>query len=129
MTRVQVNRSANTSVIVKLAIESRRPFKIAINYGNGSYTVKPFEKPNGTDRKFLAQDMYAFPPQILPCDQIDLPYSRYMNTSFAPVARLFKDMFNIESYNIVWLDSQPPCKKLRSWIYVKISSRFLLRSL
>ena len=79
-----------------------------INHGNGSYTDIPFDKPNGAERKFLAQDMYALPPQILPCDQIDLPDLRYLNTDFVPVAHPFKDSFNIESYDSVWFDKQPP---------------------
>ena len=111
MARVQVNSNAKTGVVGKLSIESRGPFRVVTNHGNGSYTVKPFDKPNGAERKFLAQDMYALPPTILPCDQIDLPDLRYMNTDFAPVAHPFKDAFNIESYNSIWFDKQPPLTK------------------
>ena len=101
MARVQVNSNAKTGIVGKLSIKLRGPFKVAINHGNGSYTVVTFDKPNGTKRNFLAQDMYALPPQILPCDQINFPDLRYMNNNFAPVTHPFKDSFNIESYNSI----------------------------
>ena len=119
MARVQVNSNAKTGVVGKLSIESRGPFKVAIDHGNGSYTVVPFDKPNGTKRKFLAQDMYALPPQILPYDQVDLPDLRYMNNDFAPVTHPFKDSFNIESYNSIWFEKQPPSSKPTLQVYVK----------
>lgn len=81
MARVHVNSNTKTGVVGKLSIESRGLFKVTINHGNGSYTVVPLDKPNEATRKFLAQDMYTLPPQILPCNQIDLPYLRYMNTN------------------------------------------------
>jgi len=82
-----------------------------VNHGNGSYTVVPFDRPDAATRKFLAQDMYALPPQILPCDQVDLLDLRYMNNDFAPITHPFKDSFNIESYNSIWFEEQPPSSK------------------
>ena len=76
------------------------------DHGNGFYTVKPFDKPDSTVHKFLAQDLYALLPQILPCVDVDLPNCCYLNTDFAPVKPPFKDNFDIESYNSMWLDNQ-----------------------
>ena len=59
----------------------------------------------------MAQDMYASPPQILPCDDINLPDLRYLNSDYAPVKHPFKDIFNIESYNSMWLDKYTPVHK------------------
>ena len=42
---------------------------------------------------------------MLPCDDVDLPDFRYLNTDFTPVKHPFKDNFNIESYNSIWLDN------------------------
>jgi len=95
----------------KISIESRGPFKVTVNHGNGSYTGVPFDKPNGTKRNFLAQEMYALLPQFLPCDQIDLPDLRYMSNDYAPVTHLFKDSFNVESYKSIWSDEKPPSSK------------------
>ena len=81
-------------MVGKLAIEARCPFYITIDHENESYSVKPFDKPDAPSRKFMAQDVHALPPQILPCDDIDLPDLCYLNQSF-------KDVFNIESYNSV----------------------------
>ena len=54
MVRVQVNGNAKTGVVGKLSIESRGPFRVTMDHVNGSYTVVPFDKPNGAARKFLA---------------------------------------------------------------------------
>ena len=74
------------------------------NHCNDSHSVQPFDKPEGALRKFLAYDIYALPPQILPCADIDLSDFRYLYTDFAPVKHPFKDLFNTESYNSMWLD-------------------------
>ena len=105
MSRLQANSNTKTGVAAALSIKSRGSFKVINNHVNGSYTVKPFDKPNGADRNFLGKDMYALPSQILPCDQIDLPNLQYMNTYLAPVTHLFKNVFNIESCNSIRFDS------------------------
>ena len=111
MARVEVQSSAKNEVVGKLAIESRGPFRIITDHDNGSYTVQPFDKPDAATRKFMAQDLYALPREILPCDDIDLPDFRYLNNDFAPVKHPFKDAFNIESYNSMWLDKSIPVTK------------------
>ena len=99
MVHVQIKSFKETGTVGKLAIEARGPFRVLEDHGNGSYSVQPFNKPDSAVRNFFAQDMYALPPQILPCADINLPYIRYLNTDFAPVKHPFKDNFNIESYN------------------------------
>lgn len=58
MDRVQVKSSSTTGVVRKLAIEARGPFRITTDHGNGSYSVKPFDKPDAPSKKFMAQDIY-----------------------------------------------------------------------
>ena len=106
MARVQVKSSKTTGTVGKLDIEARGPFRVLEDHGNGSYSVQPFDKPDSAVGKFLAQDMYALPPQILPCADVDLPDFRYFNTNFAPIKHQFKENFNIESYNSMWLDNK-----------------------
>ena len=106
MARVQVQSSKDKQVVGKLSIEARGPYRIVEDHGNGSYWVQKFDKPDGVLRKFMGQDLYALPPQILPCDDIDLPDFRYLNSNFTPVKHPFKDSCNIESYNSMWLDDQ-----------------------
>ena len=126
MARVQVKSSKTTGTVGKLAIEARGPFRVPENHGNGSYSVQPFGKPDSAVGKFLAQDMYALPPQILPCTDVDLPDFRYLNTNFAPIKHPFKDNFNIESYNSMWLDnksivSKPVCQVCGDNIFKNVS--------
>ena len=82
-----------------------------MNHGNGSCTVVPFDRPDAATHKFLAQDMYALHLQIMPCEQVDLPDLQYMNNNFIPVTHPFKDSINIESYNSIWFEEQPPSSK------------------
>jgi hypothetical protein len=70
--------------------------------------VNSDKKADSAIRKFLAQDIYALSPQILPCDPVDLPDLRYLNTNYAPVKHPFKASFDVESYNSMWFDEQPP---------------------
>lgn len=105
MAWVQVNSNMKTGVVWKLAIELRRPFKVTTYHGNMSYTVNPFNKPDGVHHKCFAHDMYTLPPQNLPCDQIDLQYLQYMSTIFVPAAHIFKYGLNIERYNSVLFNS------------------------
>ena len=107
MDRVQVKSVAKTGTVGKFSIESREPLCVILDHNNGSYSVQPFDKLDGAIRKFLAQDMYALPPKILPCNPIDLPNLRYLNTNYSPVKHPFKTSFDIESYNSMWFDQQP----------------------
>lgn len=70
--------------------------------------MKPFDKPDTVSKKFLAYDLYVLPPQILPCDEIDLVDLMYLNTDFASVTHPFKTSVDIESYNNTWFDKEPP---------------------
>ena len=70
--------------------------------------MKPFDKSDAASRKFLAQDLYALTPQILPYNEVDLVDLRYLNTDFAPVAHPFNSSFDIEIYNSMWFDDHPP---------------------
>ena len=111
MARVQVKSSAAQDKVGKLSIESRGPFKITEDHNNSSYTMVPFDKPDGAPRKYMAQDIYALPPQILPCNDIDLPDFRYLNSDCVPVKHPFLDEFKIECYNSMWIDPKAPIVK------------------
>lgn len=106
MAHVQVQSDKDKQVVGKLSIEARGPYRIVEDHGNGSYSVQQFDKPDVVIRKFMGQNLYALPPQILPCDDIDLPDFCYLNSDFAPVKHPFADSFNIENYNNMWLDDQ-----------------------
>ena len=51
----------------------------------------------------MVQVMYALPQQTLSCSDIDLP-NVYFNSDFTPVKHPFKDAFDIQSYNSMWLE-------------------------
>lgn len=108
MARVQVKSDNKTSTVDKLSIEPPGLFRIVTDHNNGLYLVQPFDKSDSAIRKFLAQDMYELPPQILPCDPIDIPDLRYLNTEYAPVKHAFKTVFDIKGSNIMWFEQHPP---------------------
>lgn len=99
-----MNSSAANQVVGKLNIKPRGSFRVIENHNIRSNSVQPFDKPDGAIMKCMAYaHMYALPLQNLPCDDVDLPEFRYLNLDFAPVKHLFKDNFNIKSYNSMWL--------------------------
>ena len=66
-----------------------------------------YGKPQSSLQKFMSADLYLLPPQILPCEHVDTPTLRYLNTDFAPLRHPFGKDFNIESYNTSWLEDKP----------------------
>ena len=51
--------------------------------------------------------IYLLPPLILPCDEVDTPDLRYLNTDFAPnLKHPFHRDFDIEAYNTKWFDDE-----------------------
>ena len=48
------------------------------------------------------------PPAIFPCEHLDTPDIRYLNSEFAPIKNPFDDTADIESYNTSWFKDQPP---------------------
>ena len=75
--------------------------------GNSAYNVRRYGKPDGPLYKYMTQDLYLLPPTILPCEQMDTPDMRYLNSDFAPRKQPF-DNLDIESYNTKWFDDAPP---------------------
>ena len=106
MARVEVKSSKSLGTVGKLDIEDRGFLQVLEDHGNVSYSVQHFDKPSSAVRKFLAQDMYGLPPQILPCPYIEWSDFRYLNTYVVPVQQPFKDNLNIESYNSMCLDDK-----------------------
>ena len=47
----------------------------------------------------------------MPCDPVDLPDLRYLDTDYALVKHPFKPAFDIESYNSMWFDQHQPSTK------------------
>lgn len=111
MALVHVTSKVANGVVGKVDIKARGPFCIIEDHYNGSYSMHPFNKSDSVIIKFMAQDLYILPPQILPCDDIDLPDFRYLNSDFAHIKHPLKDTFNIESYNSMWLDDTMQTRK------------------
>lgn len=58
----------------------------------------------------MAEDLYLLPPQILPCEHIDTPNLRYLNSEFALLRPLFRKGFDIKIHNLAWFDDKPPSR-------------------
>mmetsp|Transcript_30102 Transcript_30102/g.28997 ORF Transcript_30102/g.28997 Transcript_30102/m.28997 type:complete len:86 (+) Transcript_30102:3-260(+) len=68
------------------------------------------EKPDSALRKFMTEDVYILSPDILPCEHLDTPDMRYINSDFTPDKYPFDNTADIESYNINWYDDKPPSR-------------------
>ena len=105
MARVAVQSDKSAQKVAKLVYKSKGPFVIVSDTGFGSYLCRKYGRPNGKTRKYLTEDLYLLPPQILPCDEIDTPDLRYLNSDFAPhLKHPFHNSFDIEAYNTKWFD-------------------------
>ena len=78
--------------------------------GFSSYMVRRYAKPERSLRKFMTEDLYMLPPAIFPCEHLDTPGMRYINSDFAPIKHPFDNTVDIESYNINWYDDKPPSR-------------------
>ena len=56
----------------------------------------------------MTQVLYLLLPTILPCEHLDTPDMRYLNSNFSPKNHPFANTLDIESYNTHWDDSKPP---------------------
>ena len=105
MARVAVQSDKSKNKVAKLVYKSRGPFIIMEDTGLGSYKCRRYGRPNGALYKFLTEDIYLLPPQILPCDEVDTPDLRYLNSDFAPnLKHPFHKDFDIQAYNTRWFD-------------------------
>ena len=107
MGRVAVQSSREKGVIQKLVYQSRGPYVIERVTGYDTYYVRRYGKPQSALQKFMASDLYMLPPQILPCEHVDTPTLRYLNSDFAPLRHPFSKNFDIEGYNTSWFDDKP----------------------
>jgi hypothetical protein len=107
MGRVAVQSSKEKGVIQKLVYQSRGPYVIERVIGYDTYYVRRYGKPQSALQKFMSSDLYLLPPQILPCEHVDTPTLRYLNSDFAPLRHPFSKKFDIESYNTSWFDDKP----------------------
>ena len=96
MARVTIQSNSEKGISQKLVFRSQVPFVIEHVLGADAYRVRRFGKENGALQKFHADDLYLLPKKILPCEHIDTPYMRYLNTDFAPLNHPLSDVYDIE---------------------------------
>lgn len=107
MARVAVQSDKSKQKVTKLIYKSTGPYVIAEDINLGSYMCRKYGRPNGALSKFMTEDLYLLPPQIMPCDEVDTPNLRYLNTDFAPnLKHPFSKSFDIEAYNTKWFDDE-----------------------
>lgn len=110
MGRIAVQSKSETGTVQKLVYQIRGPFVIVGDTGHSSYLVQRYGNPNSALQKFMTEDLYLLPPQILPCEHMDTPDMRYLNADFAPLQHPFGKVFDIEAYNNAWFDDKPPSR-------------------
>ena len=76
--------------------------------GCSSYMVRRYGKSDSALHKFMTKDLYMLPPAILPCEHLDTPDMRYLNSDFVPIKHLFENTADIERYTLSWFKDQSP---------------------
>ena len=66
---------------------------------HSSYLVRRYGNPNSSLCNYMTQDVYILPPTILPCEHLDTPDMRYLNSDFAPKHHPFVNALDVERYN------------------------------
>ena len=108
MARVAIQSDSSKNKVAKLMYKSKGPYVIVEDSGTGSYECRKYGKPNGATSKFLTEDLYLLPPQIMPCDEVDTTDLRYLNSDFIPTLKHpFHRDFDVEAYNTDWFEEEP----------------------
>lgn len=108
MARVAIQSDSYKSKVAKIMYKSKGPYVIVKDNGTGSYECRKHGKPKGATSKFLTEDLYLLPPQIMPCDEVDTTDLRYLNSDFIPTLKHpFHRDFDVEAYNTDWFEEEP----------------------
>ena len=116
MAKVAVQSKRSVSRGIKLVYQSKGPFVVVENTGFSLYMVLRYGKPDSALRKFMTGNLYMLPLTILSCEHLSTPDIRYLNSKFAPIKHPFDNTTDIESYNISWIEDQPPSRALITFI-------------
>ena len=112
MARTSVQSYAFTNKLAKLSYQVRGPFRIVTCTRRGSDLVRKLYKPDSSDLKFMAADLYPISPSLKPCESFYNPDTRYLNQSYPPIVNPLSKPLNIELCNEAWFDKQPRISKL-----------------
>jgi hypothetical protein len=102
--QIQVQSDNQGNRVQKLAYCTRGPFVIISNNGNGSYSMRPYDKSDGAVRTYPTEAISLLPACIRPCEPLDTPDLRFLNYHHAPLLHPLKSALNVELYNERWLD-------------------------
>ena len=73
--------------------------------------------------KYMAEDLYALPLSLLPCEPVDGCDTQYLNHSHKPIINPFKKSLDILMYNDA-LFSTPPLTLPPTFNYTQKNYRF-----
>ena len=99
MARREVQSNKSTNKVGKLCYQVRRSFVIVKPTGTGGYMVTKFGKSDGPKLRYIAEELYALPPTLLPCDLVDGSDIKYLNHSHPSVFNPLKVVLDIVSYD------------------------------
>ena len=104
MARTTIQNNKQKGKVAKLCYAVRGPYQIIRITGHGSYFVRKLHRPDSPELKFMAYDLYPFPPSLKPCEPVDTRDTRYLNPSQTPISNPLKKALHIELYNEKWFD-------------------------
>ena len=55
-------------------------------------------KSDGSELKYMTNDLYSFPPSLKPWEHVDTVDTQYLNQSYAPLINPVKKTLHIELY-------------------------------
>ena len=106
----------------------QRSFQIIRNIGLSSYFVRKLNKPDSSELKFMAYDLYLLPPSLKSCEPINSIDTRYLNQAHDFLVNSLKKALYTELYNEKWF-SKPVPTKYSSFTYNHNTLKFPGKSL
>ena len=88
----------------------QRSFQIILNTGLSSYFVRKLNKPDSSELKCMAYDLYLLPPSLKSCEPINSTDTRYLNQTHDFLVNSLKKALYTELYNEKWFSKPVPTK-------------------
>ena len=105
MTRTAIQSDKKKDKVGKSCYAVRGLYQIIRTTGHGSHSVRKLHRPDSSELKFMAYDLYPSPPSLKPCALVDTIDTRYLNQSHDPIVNPLNKSLHIQLYNEMWFEN------------------------
>ena len=99
MVRTAFQSDIFKSIVAKLSYCVRSSYQIIYSTGCGSYFVRKINKPDSTELKFMAYDLYTLLLFLKSCEHVDTTNIHYLKQTYIPLVNIFKRALHVKLYD------------------------------